>query len=151
MRSDCASIPTRGSRFVGLLSIIITSALGSGGCEQERSGSKHPLSKPERNVVRKRAVALKRLVILTLSVSMGKGLLLARARPAASCIRDFPEDCRPLRSRGRRHIGWPPMPRLMREQGKSHCLLRFRRKAELIGEMQFDPERCDFMAQHSDH
>ena len=30
MRSDWASKPTRGSRFVGLLSMIITSVLGSG-------------------------------------------------------------------------------------------------------------------------
>src|SRR5271157_448828 len=30
MRSDCASTPTRGSRFVGLLSMIMTSVLGSG-------------------------------------------------------------------------------------------------------------------------
>src|SRR5579859_827217 len=30
MRSDCASMPARGSRFVGLLSMIITKAPGSG-------------------------------------------------------------------------------------------------------------------------
>ena len=40
------------------------------------------------------------------------------------------------------------MPRLMREQGKSHCLLGFRRKAELIREMQSHPQGCDFIAQH---
>ena len=34
MRSDCASTPTRGSRLVGLLSMIITSVLGSGLREQ---------------------------------------------------------------------------------------------------------------------
>ena len=35
MRSDWASIPTRGSRFVGLDSMIMTSVLGSGLVEQE--------------------------------------------------------------------------------------------------------------------
>src|SRR5436309_14437067 len=38
MRSEYASSPTRGSRFVGLLSMIITSALGSGLPLQERRG-----------------------------------------------------------------------------------------------------------------
>src|SRR5256885_17075467 len=36
MRSDCASSPTRGSRFVGLLSIIMTKVSGSALPEQER-------------------------------------------------------------------------------------------------------------------
>src|SRR5208282_4499017 len=40
------------------------------------------------------------------------------------------------------------MPSLVREQGKSHGFLRFRWKAELIREMQSDPERSDFIAQH---
>src|SRR5438552_7548698 len=39
MRSDCASVPTRGSRFVGLDSMIMTRVLGSGRCVQERSPS----------------------------------------------------------------------------------------------------------------
>src|ERR1700674_417669 len=132
MRSDHASIPTRGSRLVGLLSIIMTRVLGSGGCEQESRGSRHAPINPKRTVVRKRVVNLKRIVILTLSVPMGKDMLLARVRTAASCIRNFPQDRRSLRSRGRRHIGWPPMTRLVREQGESHCLLRFRRETELI-------------------
>ena len=39
MRSEYASIPTRGSRFVGLLSMIMTSVLGSAGWEQESNGN----------------------------------------------------------------------------------------------------------------
>src|SRR6516225_1129244 len=35
MRSDCASVPTRGSRLVGLNSMHITSVLGAGRLEQE--------------------------------------------------------------------------------------------------------------------
>src|SRR5437763_14729896 len=38
VRSEYASSPTRGSRFGGLLSMIITSALGSGLPLQERRG-----------------------------------------------------------------------------------------------------------------
>src|SRR5271157_3729980 len=138
MRSDCASIPTRGSRLVGLLSIIITRVLGLGACEQESRVNTKPPSSP------KRIIILKKIVIL----SEAKDLLLARARPAALRIRDLSQDRRPLRSRSRRHIAWPPMPRLMRQQGKSHCLLRFRRKAEFIREMQFEPQGCDFIPQH---
>src|SRR6266436_8162598 len=88
MRSDHASIPTRGSRFVGLLSIIISSVLGSGACEQERRGSTHPPSNPKRTVVRKRVVALKRIVIL----SEAKDLLFAFFFQAEDGIRDFPQD-----------------------------------------------------------
>src|SRR6267143_7237672 len=144
MRSDHASIPTRGSRLVGLLSIIMTSVLGSGAWEQERRGSRHPPISPRRTVVRKRVI-LKRIVIL----SEAKDLLFACLRPAALGIRDFPQDRRPPRSRRRRYVVWPPMPRLVREQGKSHRLLRFRWKAELIGEMQFDSQLRDCVAQHS--
>src|SRR6202158_1061727 len=132
MRSDHASIPTRGSRLVGLLSMIMTSVFESGGCEQERRGSRHPPTNAIKIVILRGA----------------KDLLLARARAAALRIRDFPQDRRPLRSRSRRNIGSPPMPRLMREQGKSDCLLRFRRKAEFIGEMQFDPRGCDGIPHH---
>src|ERR1035438_7573153 len=126
MRSDCPSIPTRGSRLVGLLSIIITSVLGSGACEQERRGSSNP---PTKN---------KKLVILTLSEERGKDVLLGCARAAALRIRDFSQNRGPFRSRSRRNIAWTPMPRLIGEQGESDRFLRFRRKAELIREMQSD-------------
>src|SRR5713226_1005331 len=132
MSSDHASIPTRGSRLVGLLSMIITSVLGSGAWEQERRGSKHPLTNATKIVI----------------LSGAKDLLLACARTAALGIRDFPQDRRPLRSRSRRHIAGPSLPRLMREQGKRHRLLRFRGKSEFIGEMQFDSQRRDCVAQH---
>src|SRR5450631_4411547 len=42
MRSDCASSPTRGSRFVGLLSMITTRVLGSSLLEQEEAKSARP-------------------------------------------------------------------------------------------------------------
>src|ERR1035441_6206809 len=99
MRSDCASIPTRGSRLVGLLSMIITSVLGSGGWEQERRGSTH--ARRNNN----------RIVILTLSLSKGKDLLLAPSRNVASRIRNLSQD-RPLPSTRRRgHIAGPPIDR----------------------------------------
>src|SRR5437764_15144910 len=42
MRSDCASIPTRGSRLVGLLSMIMTRVSRSCFPPQEQSWSKNP-------------------------------------------------------------------------------------------------------------
>src|ERR1700693_2429800 len=111
MRSDWASIPTRGSRLVGLLSMIITSVLGSGGCEQEIRGNTHPPSSP------KQIVILKILAMLTLSLSKGKDLLLAHSR-AVLRIRNLSQDRRPLRSRSRGHIAGPPMPGFVREQGE---------------------------------
>src|ERR1039457_6790944 len=148
MRSDCASIPTRGSRLVGLLSIIITSVLGSGACEQERRGSTTPAVTSNRIVIvtdvcRERAqsrsfASLRRTILSCADLSCA----------AASRIRDLSQDRRPLRSRSRRHIAWPPMPRLMREQRKCHGLLRFRRKAELIREVQADLQGRDFTPRH---
>src|ERR1039457_5307173 len=148
MRSDCASIPTRGSRLVGRLSIILTSVVGSGAWEQERRGSTTPAVTSNRIVIvtdvcreraQSRSFASLRMTILSCAHLSGA---------AASRIRDLSQDRRPLRSRSRRHIAWPSMPRLMREQRKSHCLLGFRRKAELVREMQSDPQGRDFMAQH---
>jgi len=51
MRSDCPSIPTRGSRFAGLLSIIITSALRSGFPEQESAETSASRTKTSSKVV----------------------------------------------------------------------------------------------------
>src|SRR5271166_7029064 len=131
MRSDCPSIPTRGSRLVGLLSIIMTSVFGSGGCEQESDGSTPPSTN-------------NKIVIL----SAARDLLSACSRATASRIRNLPQDRRSPRSRSRRHIAGPPLPRLVSEQRKSHRLLRFRRQVEFIREMQADAERCDLIAQH---
>src|SRR5271163_4170811 len=113
MRSDCPSVPTRGSRFVGLLSMIITSVLGSGAWEHERRGSRHAARK--NNV-------------------MGRG---ARDRPTArvrlaSGIGNLSQDCRAFCSRGRGHVAGSSMPGLVREKGKGDGLLGFRGKAELV-------------------
>src|SRR5271169_5685264 len=77
IRSDCASIPTRGSRFVGLLSMIITRVLGSGAGEQEREDNKNPPRNDDKIVNRRN------LVILTLSEPKGKDLLFAICNDAA--------------------------------------------------------------------
>src|SRR5271165_1733121 len=148
MRSDCASIPTRGSRFVGLLSIIITSVLGSGACEQESRGSNAAANK-KTLVISRRRVILRRIVILTLSEPKGKDLLFACSRPVSLRIRDLSQDRRPRCSRSRRNIARPPMPRLIRQQGKSHCLFCLRRNAVFIRDVKFYAKRSEFLAQHS--
>src|SRR5580698_9527921 len=132
MRSDCASIPTRGSRFVGLLSIIITNVFGSGACEQESSGRDRP------------PTSIPKIVIL----SAARDLLFVCSRILSSRIGDLSEDRCALGSRGRWHVTWPSMPRLVRKHGKCNCLLRLRRESELIRRMQADSERCDFVMQH---
>src|SRR5580658_1864714 len=123
MRSEYASIPTRGSRFVGLLSMIMTSVLGSGGCEQESSG---PTT----------AQSIKKIVVI---LSEAKDLLPAwAARTAALRIRYLPQDCRPLRSGRRWYVAWSAMPGLVGEQGERDGLFRFCRNTEFVGEMQAD-------------
>src|SRR5580658_3893979 len=116
MRSDCPSSPTRGSRFVGLLSITITSILGLGACEQERSG------KVPATIVAHTIGIAKKLVILR----EAKDLLFARSPGAASRIGDLSQDRRPFRSRGRGHTAWPTMPGLVRKDGESNRLFSFR-------------------------
>src|SRR5260370_22149433 len=102
MRSDHASIPTRGSRLVGLLSIIMTSVLGSGACEQEVRGSTHAPRNNKRTLVRRRVVTRQRVVVL----SEAKDVFFA-CISAASCIGHLSEYRPPLLSRSRRYIALP--------------------------------------------
>src|ERR1700719_330487 len=139
MRSDCASIPTRGSRLVGLLSMIMTSVLGSGACEQERRDSSHT------PIPANKSRSLKQIVIL----SGAKRLLLA-SFAAGSRIRDLPQYRWTFGSGCRWHIARSPMPRLISEEGEGHCLFGFGRKSELIGKTECDSQRFECLAQHGD-
>src|SRR6266446_1857609 len=130
-------MPTRGSRFVGLLSMIMTRVLGSEGWEQERSENSRVAATPHR------------IVILTLSLPKGKDLLSPRGRASALRIGNFPQNRGPLRSRCRRHIRRPSMPGLICEQGEGNGFFCFGRYSELVGKAQRDSERCEFVAQHS--
>src|SRR5258708_39399990 len=98
MRSDGPSVPTRGSRFVGLLSMIITRVCGSGRCEQDR------LQKLRKTPVRKRTI---------LDTGFVKG---------ASGIRDFSQYRRLLGAGGGRNVRGPLVPRFIREQGEGCAL-----------------------------
>src|SRR5882757_4689067 len=94
MRSDGPSVPTRGSRLVGLLSIIITRVWGSVRCEQERL-------QPTRSVqVTESAIRVKRLAELR------------------SGIGDLSQHGGLLRAGGGRNVGGPLVPGFICKQGK---------------------------------
>src|SRR5207244_2683848 len=132
-RSDCASMPTRGSRFVGLLSMIMTNVFGTDGWEQERSESSKAIATPHRIVI----------------LSGAKDLLSLRGRVVVLRIGNLPQNRGPLRSRRRRHVRRPPMPGLIREHGECDGFFRFSGYSELVGKAERDSERCEFVAQHS--
>src|SRR5215469_6227037 len=133
MRSDCASIPTRGSRLVGLDSMIMTSVFGSGLNEQERSGK----SSARRKITRS-----------------GESATWGRRKPEAgspkpqSRIRDLPQHRRPFRPRRRRHIRRPPVPSLVGKHRKRHSLFRLRRDSKLVGESNANAARCSPFGNH---
>src|SRR5215467_13593003 len=137
MRSDCASIPTRGSRFVGLDSIIMTSVFGSGLDEQERTGkTRKPKMTPTAN---RRTTDCGPLVLR----SEGRGL-----RSEISGMRDLPQHRGPSRTRSRRHIRRPPVPGFIGQHSKRHRLFRRRRQAELLRESNPNAERCQSLGNH---
>src|SRR5262245_22216531 len=65
--------------------------------------------------------------------SKSMDLVFAAGR-GSSCIGNFPEDGRMLRSRRRGHVRRPSIPGLVCQQGKGRRFLGSRRKSELIRE-----------------
>src|SRR5205814_10394124 len=108
MRSDCASMPTRGSRFTGLLSMIMTSVLGSGLRAQEVS--KSPTTK--------KGTVARRIAAEPSSEKdrncCGWVLLLH--------IRNLAENRRPACAGGRGDIRRLAQPGLIGEYGEGDCL-----------------------------
>src|ERR1017187_6147134 len=120
IRLDCASIPTRGSRLVGLLSMIITSVLGSGAFEQDRSGKNNAAKNNSE------------LPILKCTLRIG----------------NFSQDRGSFCSGCRGNIAWPPMPRFVREQSKGYGFFSLGGNAKLVRETQIDSHRSNFVSQH---
>src|SRR5258708_39031620 len=60
-------------------------------------------------------------------------------------IRNFAQHRWPLRSSGRRNVRWPPVPRLVTQNGKCDCFLRVRGNAKFIGESYADIEGRQFV------
>jgi hypothetical protein len=101
--------------------MIITSVLGSGAFEQDRSGKNDA---PKNN---------SELPILK----------------DALRIRDFSQDRGSPCSGCRRDIAWPPMPRFVREQSKGYGFFSLGGHAKLIRETEIDSHRSNFVSQHS--
>src|SRR6185437_7195432 len=115
MRSDCASRPMRGSRLVGLLSMIITRVLGSGLLAQEIS--------------RKQAAQARTRIVFVAGKKKQQVPRLVSARERAStfarddrllwhgsCIRDLSQDRRPPGTRCGGNIGRPMVPGFVRHE-----------------------------------
>src|SRR5581483_6154709 len=110
MRSEYASIPTRGSRFVGLLSMIMTTSSRAGFCEHDRF------------------------------VPAIKAQIISRTTRCELRIGDLAQDRRTLRPGRSRDVGGIAVPGLEGEQRKGDGFLGLGRQAELIGKTQANPE-----------
>src|SRR5271166_2635494 len=139
MRSDCASTPTRGSRLVGLLSMIITSVLGSGLRVQRVRSMKSPKTRP---VILIAVWSLQRPNEVERSLSFADPSSLLR-------IAHFAQNCGSLcpscGSNVRRH----PPPRLIRQQRKSCGFLRLGGQPKLVGGAHAHLQGCEFFMDHS--
>src|ERR1700694_2249791 len=116
IRSDWASRPTRGSRLVGLLSMIITKVSGSGLLEQESVGIRQTA-----NVADARERHPTKYLFIP---SEGVGALARRdgsrhlgvVCTRCSRIGDLPQYRRSLGPGSGRNVGGPPIPRLIRHE-----------------------------------
>src|ERR1700757_5098798 len=98
MRSDWPSVPTLGSRFAGLLSMIITSVSAPGLEEQAVTGRSRATAAPIINENERPRITRERVGPDALVLAFS-----ARRIPKiASRIRDLPQNRGPLRSRRRR-------------------------------------------------
>src|SRR5882724_1770942 len=145
MRSDCASSPTRGSRFVGLLSMIITSVFGSGLPEQESAAARKATEASARNILNKPVIPSEGAGPLARR-DKSRDLLLARSLSLS--IRDLSQDRRAPGSGGGRHIRWSPIPRLERHQRERRCFLGFGGQSEFIRSTDLQPQGSKFICQH---
>src|SRR5947209_1920764 len=125
-RSDWASVPIRGSRLAGLLSIITTSVLASGCFAQ-------PVSEAKKNTARAPARQMEEI----------------RPRPCALRIRNLAQHrCSPG-ARCRRNIAWSLVPRLISEDGEGDCFLGLTGQPKLIRLLQSELQWGQPLSQHS--
>src|SRR5579871_3444728 len=106
IRSDCASVPIRGSRFVGLLSMIITTVFASGRLAQETMLT-HSKIKTRFNHREHRGTQRALLV--------QEYVLCAFLCPLWLNIRDFSQHGGSFGSRGRWHVARQTVKRLVRQ------------------------------------
>src|SRR5258708_15468235 len=135
MRSDWASVPTRGSRLAGLLSMIITSVLGSVRLEQEINIT-HDTKRRTINHRGHRGTQRSFLV--------DRKLLRAPLHPLWLNIRNLPQHHRFIRPGGGRNISRQPVPALKRQQGKGHSFLGLAGNAKIIRMAELEPQRARF-------
>src|SRR5437870_2597835 len=119
MRSEKASIPTRGSRLVGLLSMIITSVSGAGLLEQERADNS---SRHRRNV---------------------------SIRCRISHIRDLAQNRRAACASSGWDVGRLPMPALKGEHRKGDGFLRLGGQTKFIGKAELNSRLSQFGIHHA--
>src|SRR5579863_1360588 len=135
MRSDWASRPTRGSRLVGLDSMIMTSVLGSGREEQEKSGRSSA------------AMAASNARSLHARLDWFAPIQRLGRDDNASRIGNLPEDGGALGAGGGGDVGRAAMPGLVGEHGEGDGFFGFRGQAEFVGEVQVNAERRELFGE----
>ena len=64
-------------------------------------------------------------------------------------IRDLPQNRGALRPGRRRHVRWPPVPRLVGQQGERSRFFCLGRQAELVRQANLKPSWFEFFSQHA--
>src|SRR6185312_7463929 len=173
--SDCASVPTLGSRFVGLLSMIMTSVLGSGRLAQpiramrmtdiknnhrERRGAprvffwnSEPASFAGEGALSSAKCRQEYLVLfVTIGISRGGRDLKKKAPliPRLMClyIGNFSQHHSFLRTRGRGHISGLAMPRLVCQQCKGNGFFGLAGDTVIVRVAELQPQLGGFFHQH---
>src|SRR5437868_616226 len=113
-------MPTRGSRFVGLLSMIITTS--------PLLGFREPETAPR---------------------TASRTIPRTTTRTHSSRIRDFAQDRGALRTSGGGNIGRFPVPGLEGKQSECDGLFGFGGQAEFVGQTQANTEFRDFQRDHA--
>src|SRR5215471_5869260 len=139
--SDWASVPTRGSRLVGLLSMIITSVLGSACLAQPDKQRRMPANK---NPIHREHRGARRKVILSMQ------RFCVPLCPLWLNIRNFSQHHSILRARGRRHIPRLPMPGLISQKGEGYSFFRLAGHTVIVCVAEPQAQPGDLGRQHLD-
>src|SRR5438270_4069613 len=130
-RSDCASRPTRGSRFVGLLSMIMTTVSESGRRAQEVANNRQSRAAQKTRLVRREINAS--------AQSTG---------PEPLDIGDFAQNSRSHGSGCGGDIAGKMTPGLIREYGKCHSFLGFGGQSEFIALAETNLQGLELFRKH---
>src|ERR1019366_1094716 len=154
IRSDCASTPTRGSRFVGLLSMTITSVVGSGLRAQPAKNKTTETQRHRENL----DLGFGKYQLRSCRSSWLGLLIFSSCRSLCLCvsvvnkilrIADLAQDRRTFGSGRGWYVGRQMAPSLVRKHRESDRFLCLRREPKVVAGAHSHFQRRQFFSNHS--